>query len=187
MMVSEYIFRTASKAISCTKEFYISTDKMDKNAEGLIFLSPSILALSNPMPSKDAFIHFSIHQKVQKLLVEEGLEVHHIAEYIQNINTLKYNYIGTCLVVYLLGNTALISAKRLQDYFYVGVYTFETAEDLLYYVQFCFKMLGFENSTDKLILCGEVAKDSQINRVISIYFSNLILDSKLSLEVLVES
>ena len=184
-IISNSIYKTDSKAISCSKQFSFSTDNQNGLSNPLVFQAPSYRLISREVKSIGLFVHFTIPKSDLELINKAGLEIHHIAEYIQDLSSRNFSYNGCRMYVYIQGNSALIIVKRITDYLFAQIFNYESANDLLYYIQACFQSLKLDKSIDQLMLCGEIEPDSKIARLISIYYSNLITDSTLPLTALV--
>jgi hypothetical protein len=182
--ITNAIYRTHSKAISCTKQFCISDENAIGSSSQLLFQAPSCSIITNEIKSIGAYTHFMIRKSDLDSLKHANLEIHHIVEYMQDLSSKNFSYDGCRMYVYLIGNSALFIVKRITDYLFAQVFNFESAEDLLYYIQACFHSLKLDKSLDQLILCGEIESDSKIVRLISVYFSNMITDSALPLSSL---
>ncbi len=182
--LSNLIHRTHSNAISCDKHFCISTDKNSGTYNRILFNSPASNILTNEVNSIGQFVHFKISNSDLEIINKEGLEIHHIVEYIRDLSSKNFSYEGCRLYVYIIGNTALFIVKRITDYLFTQVFNFVTAEDLLYYCQACFHTLKLDKSTDQIILFGEIAEDSRIVRLMSIYYSNILTDTSVPISSL---
>lgn len=180
-MFKSLIHKTHSKAISFNKQFCISMDEHFEENDILLFQPPSSSVITRRVESIGAFVHFTINNSERKELDQINLEIHHITEYLQDVSERNFIYEGCCFHVYILGNSALFVVKRINDYLYAQIFNYESAEDLLYYIQACFTSLKLDNSLDKLVLCGDIKSDSKIANLLSIYLSNLIIDSTKSL------
>lgn len=185
-LITESVYRTASKAISCTKQFYISAGELSNANANLLFHAPSCSVIQNKIDSLGLSVHFAISHSDLEVIHNAGLEIHHIAEYIRDLSSKNFSYEGSRLYVYIVGNSALFIVKRITDYLFTQLFNFETAEDLLYYIQACFCALSLDKSTDQLIVCGEIDKESKIIRLLSIYFSNIVTETSIPFSSLAE-
>jgi hypothetical protein len=185
-LITKSVYRTASKAISCTKQFYISTSENENVNSKLLFQTPSYSVIKNNITGLGLSVHFSISKSDLDMINRTGLPIHHISEYIRDLSSRNFSYEGSRLYVYLVGNCALFIVKRITDYLFTQIFNFDSAEDLLYYIQSCFNQLSLDKRSDQLILCGEINEDSKIIRLLSIYFSNLVTETSIPFSILSE-
>ena len=182
--IANSIYRTHSKAISCNRHFYISNEINNVASNPLLFQAPSYSLITGELKSIGAYVHFTVKKSDLENIENSNLEIHHIVEYIRELSSKNFSYDGCRIYVYLIGNSALVIVKRITDYLFTQVFQYESVEDLLYYIQATFQTLKLDTSLDQLILCGEIESDSQIVRLLSIYFSNIVTDSTLPLSSL---
>lgn len=173
------LYKTQTKAISCTKQFCITSGKNALPAGQVLFQTPAFKLLSRELRTGDAFVHFLIRHSDLKSIQNQDSVLSHIAEYIHELSDRNLGYNGSSVYVCILGNTAFFIVKRISDFLFTQIFNFETAIDLLYYFQSCFHYLKLNRSEDQIILCGEIETDSQIVRLLSVYFSNVIVDQAL--------
>jgi hypothetical protein len=184
-LIANSIYRTGLKAISCNKQFSITSDKIYDHSQPVFFHCPLDEIVTKELKSIGSFLHFSIKKSDLEIIEKSELNIYHLVEYLSGISSGNFSYNGSRLYVYILGNSAFFIVKRITDYLFARIFNYDTAEDLLYYTQLCFQTLQLDKS-DQLILCGEIESDSKIARTLAIYYSNFKTDSSLPLSTLVQ-
>lgn len=177
------VYKTPSKAISCGKSFCISSSEDAATLYKLTFIPPKYQLLTRYVESLHAYVHFSLPKPEMLAFQQEGFEIHHVVEYISSITSRNNGYIGSRLYIYIIQNSALIVSQRISDYLFAQVFQFQTALDLLYYIQKCYSDIPLNPGTDQVILCGHIELDSAITRLISIYFNHWTIDPNIAFDV----
>ncbi len=179
-MSLELNYETDSKVISFS-EFCINSLKEPSTFSEVAYHFPKFQIITNALNNPVGFIHFSLVEEDFQQFKDSGKQIHHIAEYLDNFEIDPVYYSGKILYIYIASQVAFIFAKRINDYILSRIVHFETAEDVLYHLEFSFQSLNMSRDTDRVILGGSVTLESKIAKLISVYYPNLkITDLTLS-------
>ena len=79
-LIANSIYRTHSKAISCSKQFCISSDPNPGSISQLLFQAPASTVISEEILAIGSYVHFTILKSDLEMIAQSNLEIHHIVE-----------------------------------------------------------------------------------------------------------
>ncbi|MBK8449786.1 MAG: DUF3822 family protein [Saprospiraceae bacterium] len=110
------------------------------------------------------------------LAKERKYKISHIAECISQIISFGNCQNNCCVYISIYHKNAFVFVKRISDPIFSNVFKFSTAEDFLYHIQSVFEALNLNNSNDKIFVLGSIDTESQIVRLLKIYFLNVAVE-----------
>lgn len=154
-------------AISMTSKFHITSDHLDSKIESLFPIYPNETLINHSDISNYLKYQFCVPEKIISIINDQELKINHISEFINQFN--NHNGIN----IYLWDNICLIYIMQIADPVFVNINKFDSPEDLLYHVVQIIQSIGLENENQNIQLYGKVTEESQIIRLLRIYFSNV--------------
>lgn len=160
-------FIDAGCAISMTSKFHILSENLNFGIETLVPVYPNESIINHTDTLNYLKYQFCVPVEFISNLSVQNLKLKHITEYF-----LKFEVLNG-INVYINANYALIYIIRIADPVFINIFKFNTPEDLLYHIVRVNQELNLENENQNIQLFGSIAEDSQIIRLLKIYFSNV--------------
>lgn len=160
-------FIDSDHAISMSSKFHITSEHLDLKIDSLFPVFPNETVISHTDITNYLKYQFCVPVKIVEIINKEGLKLSHISEFVSQLNS--HNGIN----IYLRDNISLIYIMQIADPVFVNLIKFDSPEDLLYHVLQIIQKLGLENENQNIQLYGKVTDESQIIRLMRIYFGNV--------------
>ncbi len=160
-------FIDSGRAISMTSKFHIASEHLNLKIESLFPVYPNETVLSHADTANYLKYQFCIPEKIVAVISNQNLKLNHISEFSNQFNS--YNGIN----IYIWNNVSFIYIMQIADPVFVNIIKFDTPEDLLYHILQIIQSIGLENENQNIQLYGKVTSESQISRLLRIYFSNV--------------
>jgi hypothetical protein len=180
------IYETDSKAISFDP-FCINNDQSPESTFELLFQPPNRVIRTASLDSSNNYINFTISSSEFIRCNSAGKEIHHIAEYLKKFHEHSINLTGKILLIHLADHVAFLFGKRINDYLVTRIVHFNSAEELLYHIVCTSNSINIQGCIDTMILSGNIAPESKITKLITVYYPQIIIKGELNIFELMNS
>lgn len=160
-------FIDSDRAISMTSKFHITSEHLNLEIESLFPVYPNETVVSHTDVANYLKCQFCVPEKIVMNINNQNLKLSHISEFVNQFNS--HNGIN----IFIWNNVSLIYIMQIADPVFINIIKFDTPEDLLFHIVQIIQSIGLENENQNIQLFGNVTEESQISRLLRIYFSNV--------------
>lgn len=160
-------FIDSDRAISMTSKFHITSEHLNLKIESLFPVYPNETVVSHTDVANYLKCQFCVPEKIVMNINNQNLKLSHISEFVNQFNS--HNGIN----IFIWNNVSLIYIMQIADPVFINIIKFDTPEDLLFHIVQIIQSIGLENENQNIQLFGNVTEESQISRLLRIYFSNV--------------
>lgn len=162
-----HYFIDSDRAISMTSKFHITSEHLNLKIESLFPVYPNETVVSHTDVANYLKCQFCVPEKIVMNINNQNLKLSHISEFVNQFNS--HNGIN----IFIWNNVSLIYIMQIADPVFINIIKFDTPEDLLFHIVQIIQSIGLENENQNIQLFGNVTEESQISRLLRIYFSNV--------------
>ncbi|MBK9721508.1 MAG: DUF3822 family protein [Saprospiraceae bacterium] len=169
-------FEAEPNGICFDNNYCLTSERNTAILSELIPIYPNQTQITRELKDTSYFINYVLKTGDYSLAKERKYKISHIAECISQIISLGNCQNNCCVYISIYHKNAFVFVKRISDPIFSNVFKFSTAEDFLYHIQSVFEALNLNNSNDKIFVLGSIDTESQIVRLLKIYFLNVAVE-----------
>lgn len=168
--------RGIQEGLLLSAKFMLSKTPDPSILRAMVPVYPNESIQTHAIPKLEVFVHFVTRAVTRPGSIDALDRKSHILSYLPEW-AIKWaaEVPGTTICAGLLENRLVLFAKRNDEVVYSKIHSFVTPEDVLYQVQSMFAECALDQERDTIYLFGQLKEDSQVYRMLMIYFKYLLI------------
>ncbi|HEX5625400.1 MAG TPA: DUF3822 family protein [Saprospiraceae bacterium] len=164
------------EGLSLSAKFMLSETPDTSILRAMVPVYPNESIQTNAIQKLEIFVHYVSRTVTRPGSIDPLDRKSHILSYLPEW-AIKWapGTVGNTVCAGLMEDRLVLFVKRKDEVVYSKIHSFVTPEDVLYQVQSMFAECALDQERETIYLFGHLKEDSQVYRLLMIYYKNLLI------------